>query len=260
VEIMELTAAVRARLAGALIALDFDGTLAPIVCDPADSRPLLGAIDALRTLAERGARLAVITGREARTVVRLGGLDAVPGLTVAGLYGAERWTAGELSSPDTPAAIGSLRIRLPLLLADVRADPALWIEDKRLSLVLHARRTADPDAALRRLRTPLTRLAADLGLQIHSGRGVLEFRLPGFDKGSTLRGLVEIQQPTMVLFVGDDVGDLPAFTEIKSLQGVGIPAWSVGVTSVEVRGLTDVTDLAVDGPQGVLELLQALAA
>ena len=67
------------HLAGALVATDFDGTLAPLVPDPEASRPVHGAIEALTALAARGAQVAVITGRDARTVVRLGGLDAVPG-------------------------------------------------------------------------------------------------------------------------------------------------------------------------------------
>jgi len=68
-----------ADLPHALVAVDFDGTLAPIVPDPADSRPVPGAIAALRVLAERGAQVAVVTGRDARTVIELGGLDAIPG-------------------------------------------------------------------------------------------------------------------------------------------------------------------------------------
>ena len=91
-----------AALPGALVALDFDGTLAPIVADPTASRPVAGAIEALSALAGAGAQIAVITGRDAATAVGLGGFDTVPGLVVAGLYGAETWHDGELSAPDEP--------------------------------------------------------------------------------------------------------------------------------------------------------------
>ena len=74
----ELVAVLRPQLAGALIATDFDGTLAPLVPDPEDSRPVAGAVDALAALAGRGAQVAVVTGRAADTVLRLGGLAAVP--------------------------------------------------------------------------------------------------------------------------------------------------------------------------------------
>ena len=95
----ELLAELRPRLSGALIATDFDGTLAPLTRDPQDSRPADGAVAALAALAERGARVAVITGRDAHTVLRLGGLHDVPGLTVAGMYGIETWVDGELDHP-----------------------------------------------------------------------------------------------------------------------------------------------------------------
>jgi trehalose 6-phosphate phosphatase len=51
----------RANLPGALIALDFDGTIAPIVPNPSDSRPVPGAVDSLAALARAGAQVAVIT-------------------------------------------------------------------------------------------------------------------------------------------------------------------------------------------------------
>ena len=53
----------------ALIALDYDGTLAPIVTDPADARPHPAAVAALRRLAPLVGTLAVITGRPARAAV-----------------------------------------------------------------------------------------------------------------------------------------------------------------------------------------------
>src|SRR5262249_58204170 len=54
VDISTLVGALRAGLADALVAVDFDGTLAPIVPDPADSRPAPRAVAALRTTAARG--------------------------------------------------------------------------------------------------------------------------------------------------------------------------------------------------------------
>ena len=52
----ELVAVLRPQLAGALIATDFDGTLAPLVPDPEDSRPVAGAVDALAALAAAAPR------------------------------------------------------------------------------------------------------------------------------------------------------------------------------------------------------------
>lgn len=258
----ELVAAFRPLRAGAVVALDFDGTLSPIVADPTTSRPAEGAVAAMVELAERGVRVVVITGRDARTVLNLGGLESVPGLTVAGVYGAETWADGELDSMPTPGAMTALRERLPALVAEHTVDPELWVEDKRLSLVVHARRTADPDAAIASVRAPVTALADELGLEIHDGREVLEVRLPGYDKGTALRRLAV--GAAAVLFAGDDLGDLPAFEVIRQLRAEGRRAWGVAVgsamSSVEVPEVVDAADLTVAGPDEMVNLLRAIAS
>ena len=85
--------------ARALIALDFDGTLSPIVADPAAAHAHPAAAAALSRLAAAVGTLAVITGRPAAVAVELGGLAGVPGLIVLGHYGWERWQDGALASP-----------------------------------------------------------------------------------------------------------------------------------------------------------------
>src|SRR3954468_9288456 len=77
-------AAVLADPARAVVAVDFDGTLAPIVERPDDVRPAPGAVDALAALAVAVGRCAVVTGRGAEDVVRLAGLEVVDRLHVLG--------------------------------------------------------------------------------------------------------------------------------------------------------------------------------
>ena len=240
-----------------LVAVDFDGTLAPLVVDPQSSRPVDGAVDALIALTRAGARVAVVTGRDARTVLRLGGLHEVPGIVVAGLYGLETWDGEQLHTPETPEPMRALQERLPGVLEQNGADPAVWIEDKRLSLVVHGRRADDPDAALAPLRGPVARLAEELGIDMHPGRDVLELRLPGFDKAGALRRLVGTA--TGVLYLGDDLGDVPAFEEIRRLREEGRTAWGVAVLSSEVPEVADAADVHVDSPEQVVVLLRRLA-
>lgn len=257
----EVIAELRPLLAGTLIATDFDGTLAPIVDNPEDSRPVADAVDVLVALARRGAHVGVVTGRDAATVLRLGGFDVVPGLVVEGLYGLEQWRAGELTSPDTPAEMAELRRRLPDLLVTEDAADGVWIEDKRLSLVLHTRPAAHPDAEHERLRGPAEELGTRLGLDVHQGRNVLEFRLPGYDKGDAVRRLVESTGPAAVLYAGDDVGDLPAFAAIGELRRTGVPAWGIAAVSDESPpALAEAADVTVNGPAGVVAFLRALAS
>ncbi|MEN3356748.1 MAG: trehalose 6-phosphate phosphatase [Mycobacteriales bacterium] len=249
--------ALLAAPARALVALDFDGTLAPIVTDPSRSRLVDGGLDVLRRLAARVGTLAVVTGRAAADVVELGDLDRVPRLTVAGQYGAERWQDGRLSTPEPPPGIAAVRAELPGVLAG--APDGVWVEDKRLSLVVHTRPAADPDAALAALAGPVRALAERNGLTAHPGRAVLEIRGGTDDKGAALRRLVADHDPAAVLFAGDDRGDLPAFAAVEQLRAAGLPGLTVASASPEAAEVADRADLAVDGPAGVIALLSHLA-
>ena len=254
----ELVATMREHLAGALVAVDFDGTLAPIVPDPADSRPARGAIEVLGALSRAGAQVVIITGRDAETVVRLGGLDAVPGLRVAGLYGLETWHDGNLVSPDEPESIRSLREQLPAVVAE-HGMPGVRVEDKGLSLVVHTRRSADPQGALATLRPPVARLAHELGLEAKDGRNVIELRLPGYDKGGVLRNVIREVDPAAMLYAGDDLGDLPAFAVVAQARAAGRAAWRVGVVSAEFPELGEHIDVAVTSPEKLVALLQQIS-
>jgi trehalose 6-phosphate phosphatase len=251
--------ALLAAPARALIGTDFDGTLAPIVPDPQAARALPGAAPALARLARAVGTVAVITGRPAAEAVRYGGLDAVPGLIVLGHYGGQRWQDGQLTGPGSPPAIAAARQALPGLLERAGADAGTWVEDKELALAVHTRRAADPEAALRRLAGPLTDLAAGLGLTAEPGRLVIELRLPGTDKGAALTGLVAERGAGSVLFCGDDLGDLPAFAAVRELRAAGLPGCAAASASPESPQVAAAADLVVEGPEGIVALLAALA-
>lgn len=251
--------ALLAAPARALIGTDFDGTLAPIVPDPQAARALPGAAPALARLARAVGTVAVITGRPAAEAVRYGGLDAVPGLIVLGHYGGQRWQDGQLTGPGSPPAIAAARQALPGLLERAGADAGTWVEDKELALAVHTRRAADPEAALRRLAGPLTDLAAGLGLAAEPGRLVIELRLPGTDKGAALTGLVAERGAGSVLFCGDDLGDLPAFAAVRELRAAGLPGCAAASASPESPQVAAAADLVVEGPEGIVALLAALA-
>jgi trehalose 6-phosphate phosphatase len=243
----------------ALIAADYDGTLAPIVPDPAQARPQPGAVPALRALAARAGTVAVITGRPALAAVELGGLDAVPGLIVLGHYGRERWASGTLTAPPVPPGVAAAREQLPEILAAAGAPPGTWTEDKGDALAVHTRRTAEPGPALDRLRGPLTALAGRTGLAVEPGRMVIELRPPGSDKGQTLINLVNERSASCVMYCGDDLGDVPAFQAVARLRRGGLAGLAVCSGSAEVTALVELADLVVDGPDGVVRLLNALA-
>ena len=244
----------------ALIGLVFDGTLAPIVPDPAQARVLPAALAALRALTPLVGTVAVISGRPAPRAVEYGSLDQVPGVVVLGHYGRQRWQDGELTSPPPPPGLAVARERLPGVLARAGAPDGTWIEDKTDALAVHTRRTADPDRALAVISGPLLRLAERTGLRAEPGRMVLELRPPGSDKGQALMDLAAQRTPAAVMFCGDDLGDRPAFAAVRELRSAGTPGLAVCSGSAEVAGLADEADLVVAGPEGVAALLAGLAA
>ncbi|MER5351853.1 trehalose-phosphatase [Kitasatospora sp. NPDC002551] len=263
-----LTDAGRAGLAAllaaprdAVIALDFDGTLAPIVPDPSRARAHPGVAPALRALAPRVGTVAVVTGRPAALAVEYGGLAGLHGVVVLGHYGAERWEDGELTAPPPHPGVAAVRERLPRVLAGLGAPDGTWVEDKGRSVAVHTRRTAEPAAAFELLRAPMEGLAGEHGLVVEPGRMVLELRPPGVDKGAALTGLLRERGARSVLYAGDDLGDVPAFAAVEKLRGEGLAGLLVcsgAVGEAPVRELADRADLVVPGPAGVVELLGAL--
>ena len=256
--------AIIARPDRAVLAFDFDGTLAPIVPDPEQARAHPDAVPALAALAPKVASVAVVTGRSAGVAVRHGGFAGVPGLehlVVLGHYGAERWDAvtGTVQAPAPHPGVAEARAELPGFLDSIGAWQGTWIEEKGRAVAVHTRRAQDPQAAFEALREPLTELATRHGLIVEPGRMVLELRPAGMDKGVALGEYVRDVGAESVMYCGDDLGDLPAFAAVEKLRSDGTPGLLVCSGSNEVTELSDRADLVVDGPEGVVRLLAALA-
>ncbi|MER5182816.1 trehalose-phosphatase [Streptomyces sp. NPDC002896] len=248
----------------AVIGLDFDGTLAPIVPDPEQARAHPDAVPAMSALAPKVRSVAVITGRPADLAVRYGGFADAPGLehlVVLGHYGAERWDAvtRAVQAPPPPPGVAAVRTELPGLLEALGVSRGTWIEDKGRAIAVHTRRAEDPEATLEMLRAPLAELAGRHGLIVEPGRLVLELRPPGMDKGMALTEYVREVGAGAVLYCGDDLGDLPAFGAVEKLRGEGVPGLLVCSGSSEVPELAGRADVVVDGPAGVARFLAALA-
>jgi trehalose 6-phosphate phosphatase len=265
--VADAVAALLANPGSALIALDFDGTLAPIVERPQDARLAIGGHDVLRSLASRIGQLALISGRAADELVALGDLGGIPGLRVLGHYGLQSWRAGRLDSPPPDAGVAIARQRLPAVLAD--APAGVYVEDKVHSLAVHTRPAAEPQRALDDLAPALRQLAADAGLEAVAGRLAIELRPPGVDKGTALRELVATVGATTVIYIGDDVGDLPAFRVVIELRSGGaiaglavaaIAEGSWGGADEVPAELRDAVDLVLPGPDAVIGWLAGLDA
>jgi trehalose 6-phosphate phosphatase len=252
----------------AVVALDFDGTLSPIVDDPEAAHIHPEASDVLVDLADAVAAVAVVTGRPARQALALGGLDDVGNLIgeggkelyLFGQYGNERWTSTQrrVISPRPPHGLATFLRELPRALRSVDAGDA-FVEDKGLAVAVHTRRLEDPEAAFERLLPKLRDLAEQHDLVVEPGRNVIEIRSHGMHKGLVVRTLVEELEAGAFLFAGDDLGDLEAFEAVGELAREGMPTLLVCSASTEESRLAALADVVVKGPEGVLDFLRQLA-
>jgi trehalose 6-phosphate phosphatase len=252
-----------------VVGLDFDGVLSPIVDDPAAAHIHPDAGEVLVELAGQVNAIAVVTGRPARQALDLGGLEEVgqaigeagKELYLFGQYGNERWssTNRRVISPRPPHGLATFLRRVPRVLRDADAADA-YVEEKGLAVAVHTRRLPDPDAAFQRLLPVFRELAAEHELVVEPGRNVIEVRSPGMHKGLAVETLVRELDAGGFLFAGDDLGDIEAFDAVTALAKDGLPTLLVCSASPEQNALVDLSDVVVDGPAGVLDLLRQLTA
>lgn len=236
---------------------DFDGTLARIDADPEAVWPLDGVADLLARLALHYGRVGLVSGRPAAFLLsRLVGEDGEPpsGVAMAGLYGLEVVEGRDiLVHPDAlswvPAVDGVVAA------AEAGAPPGVGIERKGLSVTLHVR--AVPHEA-HWAQTFASAHSAATGLTVHPGRMSWELRPPvDVDKGTTIATMLTGMHSAC--FLGDDVGDLPAFDALDDFAGRGGHSVRVAVMSPEAPpDLMARADVVVDGPDGALDLLRWL--
>lgn len=243
------------RAAEVAICLDFDGTIAPIVEDPAAARPLAGIVELLGPLADRYAAAALVSGRPA---TYLASHAAAPGVRHLGMYGLEEIVDGRVQvDPRLEAA----RPAVEAARRDLAGDPAVTqsgahLEDKRYAVAVHTRRVADPARWAGPVGQAAERVAAANGLEVVPGRLVWELRPQvRSDKGDAVRRVAAESGARRLVVAGDDLGDLPAFA-VAAEAGGGL---RVAVRSEEAPAeLLAAADLVVDGPEGVRELLEHL--
>ena len=232
------------------ILTDFDGTLSAIVDEPDAARPLDGVPGLLDELARRYALVAVISGRPVSFLQQW----LPPSLLLSGLYGLEVVRGGVRD--DHPSG-GMWREVIDDVATVSRATGPhdMRVESKGLSLTLHYRGHPEVEAAVRELAE---RQAARSGLSIRPARMSFELHPPiPTDKGTAVRDLTD--GLAAVCFLGDDVGDLPAFAELERLAEAGVATVRVAVRSDEApEALLDSADVVVDGPEGARDLLQQL--
>jgi trehalose 6-phosphate phosphatase len=196
-----------------LVTSDFDGTLAPIVNNPADARPLAEAAAALVELADLpDTTAALISGRALQTLRELSAMPS--NVQLVGSHGAE------FASGFTHDIDRDLLQTINEQLAAIAAErPGVAVELKPASVALHVRNASPEDgkAALAAAREA----AASWDAQATEGKAVLEFAVISTDKGEAVDILRDQHNADVVVFFGDDVTDEKVFRRLRD-SDVGV--------------------------------------
>ena len=207
----------------AVVFLDYDGTLTPIV-----SRPELAVLSEpmRRTLKELAAvcTVAVVSGRDRADVEKLVDLD---GLVYAGSHGYD------IAGPEgLKKELEEAKALLPLLdEVQRRLDDALsrirgaLVERKRFSVAVHYRNVAPTEVADVQAAVDAA-LGGREGLRKRGGKKVYELQPDlDWDKGAAVRwllGALDLDGPDVLPFyAGDDLTDEDAFRALAG-RGIGI--------------------------------------
>jgi trehalose-phosphatase len=206
-----------ARVPQLLIACDYDGTLAPIVEDPAQAQPLPEAVAAVRALASLPqTTVAVVSGRALRDLATLSRLPSE--VHLVGSHGSE-FDIGFVQrlSPD----LVDLRTRLQKAVEEIaQGRPGVRLEPKPASIAVHTRTASREDGD--RVREAIAGGPASwAGVHVTHGKEVVELLVLPTHKGTAVDALRMQLGASAVLFVGDDVTDENAFAHLHG-PDVGI--------------------------------------
>jgi trehalose 6-phosphate synthase/phosphatase len=200
-----------------ILFFDYDGTLAPIVKDPAQAIISQELKTLIQDLAKQDT-VVIISGRDRHFLSNL--FIALP-VHIVAEHGAliktkesSDWLLDESYEENWKDSIR------PILELYARRCPGAFIEDKETSLAWHYRTADDKEYALRRAQELVWQLRSfiqpELKLQIVDGNKVVEVKKTSFDKGTAARAFVEKGDYDFILAMGDDTTDEDMFIALPN--------------------------------------------
>ncbi len=223
------------------VALDIDGTIAPIALDPGSARVSPLCLQHMAAMVGRMRMVAVVSGRPVLVAREMVGLE---GVAYVGCHGMERLQSGHvLVAPEAryfQSQVQKASAHLSRRLSGRPETDGLLVEDKTISATFHYRNCRDPELARSAILDAIESMGWPQGVRIAEGRRAVEL-LPDIDvdKGTAVLSLIREFGLRGILYVGDDQTDVAAFRAVRRWQ-----------TETGGRGLT----LAVTGPDASEEV------
>jgi trehalose-phosphatase len=232
-----------ARSERLLVAVDFDGTIAPIVPHPDQAKPLPESLQALEALSRLpDTVLAVVSGRDLLDLQAR--LEGFPDCWFSASHGRVIVGPGEVAprmGPDPRLEV----FRICHLLPGIRRET----KDHSVAFHWRGRDQGVPVGWIHDIQAKAERL----GLVIQEGRQVIEILTPGSSKVDALRELTRLCKPSAIVYAGDDRTDQAAIVE-ASESGRGI-----FLSSGEFAWLPPSDVLVLDSPESLAIWLSRLA-
>lgn len=214
-----------------LLLFDFDGTLAPIVNDPAEAKPTDTLINALRHLA-KSSDLVIISGRSRtfleqtfagipiRLVAEHGAFMKAPG---------QDWERLDLSGGEWVDPVRAIISQF------VERFSGSVLEEKETALAWHYRMATsdDGESAAVELASQLRRADSPVPLAVIQGKKVVEVKPAQHSKGTVALTIFEQTPYDFIVSIGDDTTDEDMFRQM--------PNWAytlkvgAGVTAARYR-------------------------
>ena len=224
-----------------VLVTDFDGTLADIVPDPAQTVARPEGLLALSRLVRLLADVIVLSSR---TNDQLEALVPISGVRLIGDSG--------LAIPRHAHKEALERFNADVEML-VERIPGAWLEVKPASSAVHFRKA---NLSSDEMLAALQPLLGGRPLAAYTGRKVIEVHAPKAGKGSALAALLPGLDPAGVVCFGDDENDRSMFEHVSSLE---IPHVCVGVSSLEAPShLFDRCDIVVSGPAEAAVLMNEI--
>ncbi len=225
-----------------LVACDFDGTLAPLVDNPMEAKPLRESSTAIRTLAElANTSVTIVSGRSLRDLATLSRFPEE--IRLVGSHGSE--FDATFTDTLTPSKL-ALKEQIVAATREIASKYSARVEVKPAGIAFHVRELEDSvkEAALNDMRNGpcLTK-----GVRVMEGSNVIELSVHDRNKGHALDKLRSLVGASAVIYMGDDTTDEDAFATLSG------PDMSIKVGEGETAA-----EFRVTGPEAVAQVLAVL--